>query len=228
LSGRLTITPHRSLSEVVYEKLRDAIADGELKPGQRLIQAELAERMGVSRIPVREALHRLSKEGLVDLAPHRGAIVRRPSMRELQDVLWATQVLIRAAMVQVAALATDEDITTLEHIHRRLIQAAAAGRTADVVELNRRFDLGLFHAARLAKLFECLEMLGGFFPQGNQLSVLSRGSSALAEHEDILTALRARDGARLVAVAERHILNNAHSVLDGAGKDGDRDDRAAI
>lgn len=228
MSGRLTITPHRPLSEVVYEKLRDAIRDGELKPGQRLIQAELAERMGVSRIPVREALHRLSKEGLVDLAPHRGAVVRRPSVREIEEVWRATRIIVRAAMEHTTERVTEEDITTLEHVHRRLTQAAAAGRPADVIELDRRFHQGLFQAGGLGKLFECVEMLGGFFPQGNQISVLARGVSTVAEHEEILMALKARDRARLVAMAEKHTLNNARCVLSLVGISEETDGRAAI
>lgn len=221
MSGRLTITPHRPLSEIVYEKLRAAIGDGELRPGQRLIQAELAERMGVSRIPVREALHRLGKEGLVELTPHRGAVVRRPSQHELEEAWRAIRVIVRAAMEYTSERATDEDVTTLEHLHRRMVQAAAAGRPADVVELDRRFHQGLFQAGGLGKLFDCVEILAGAFPQGDETSVMTRGLSAMVEHEEILRALKARDQTSFVTTVERHALNNVQSVVnlaDGRGQ----------
>lgn len=132
MSGPLAVTPYRPLSEVVYSKLREAIYEGTLGPGQRLVQADLARKLGVSRIPVREALHRLSEEGLVVCRPHKGATVRRPIASELQESSAATRILVRAAIQardKVKLLAAADRHTT--NNAQTLLGLITAGTAAD-------------------------------------------------------------------------------------------------
>jgi len=189
----LTITRYRPLSEIVCDKLRQAITSGELRPGQRLRQEELANRMGVSRMPVREALHRLAKEGLVEFPPHRGAVVRRHSLRELGHVFDALGVLQRTALELVVKRITDDEIAALDRLQATITEKLTAGRTSEVVSLNYRFHRLVFEACRLPKLLECIESLWDWYPSVGARVVVSRGWATVSEHEEILAALRARD-----------------------------------
>jgi len=228
LSGRLTVTPYQPLSAVVYRKLREAIFQGVFRPGQRLVQADLARQMGVSRIPVREALHRLSEEGLVDLTPHKGAVVRRPDPGELEESWAAARVLVRVAMEHAVTRITDAQIAELERVNAALIRRVARGRSAEAAVLNRRFHRGIFEAAGLGKLYDCMDALLACYPQGTQASLAVRGPAAAAEHEEILAGLRSRDLVRLLAAADKHTVNNGRTILRLAAAPNAADDCAAL
>ncbi len=203
----------RPLSEMVYEKLREAICDGRFRPGEHLIQADLAQRLGVSRIPVREALHRLSEEGLVEAKPRRGMLVRRPEPGELEEAWAAARVLVQAAMEHAVRRVKDAEVAELERLHQAMMKRLETGRPGELAALNKRFHRGIFEAGGLGKLFDCMDALTSCYPQGTQMSVAMRGPTAVGEHAEILDALRRRDRPALLAAADKHTTNNARAIL---------------
>ncbi len=213
VNGSLVAARHQSLFEVVYHQLRDAIREGKFQPGERLIQAELAKSLGVSRMPVREALHRLSEEGFVEFTPHKGAVVRRPSLAEMEEAWEATRVLLEAAMARTIDRLTDEGLAVVERAHARLVKRASSGRSAELADLNRRFHRAIFETAGLGRLYDCIDILISCYPQAMQASISRRTAEALAEHEEILAALRARDRVALIAAATRHTDHNREAVM---------------
>ncbi len=225
--GRLSPSPRRSLAELVSERLREAIYQGELKPGQRLIQADIARRMGVSRIPVREALSRLAEEGLIECRPHRGAVVRRPVTSDVEQAFATAAVLERAALELAVDRATDHQIDALERLNVALARRAATGRLGNVTAQLTRFHRELFLLSGLPKLYDCIEALKLFYPPVSRVTMAARGPAIIAEHGEIIAALRARDRARLLEVASRHAANNARVVLEALAAAEHPDDQAA-
>ncbi|MDE0801151.1 MAG: GntR family transcriptional regulator [Rhodospirillaceae bacterium] len=114
----------QSLVQYVIEKITDGVGKGEFSPGQRLIAADLAEEFGVSRAPIREALHVLAGEGLVDLIPNRGAIVRKVSSKELTDLLDFTEAICVLGVRQATPkMDVPKNIKTMEQAMQRIRDA---------------------------------------------------------------------------------------------------------
>lgn len=202
----LSATRYRPLSEIVHDKLRQAISQGQLQPGQRLRQETLANQLGVSRMPVREALQRLEQEGLVEVIPHRGAVVRQPAARELAETVQTLLILERSARELAFSRLSPADLRTLRRLQRTMRDRVLSGRTEDLVELNRRFHRVLLSACRLPKLCDFIESIWNWHPQGASLGVAVRGNEALSEHDRILAALERGDPAEFHTACERHIL----------------------
>jgi len=203
-----------------YVRLLGEIRQGALPPGARLRETELAERLGISRTPVREAIQMLEADGLVVHAPRAGATVRRLDHAEVVELYEMRAVLAGAAARMAARAATEPELAELEALNAEI--AAAAGPTA-AYELNRQFHRLLLEAAKnryLAKsmgvLQKTLTILGP-----TTLTDPERAEQAVAEHARVLAALAAHDGARAEAEMRAHI-EAAHRVRLRALRRGER------
>src|SRR5436190_12432285 len=134
------------LRQSVYDALIDLIAGGELPPGQHMVETDLARQLGVSRQPVREALHRLEAEGWVDLRPNQGAFVHVPTGEEVDQLLDVRELLEVEAARLAAAAATADDIARLRVICREGEAAVEADDTGPFVAVNTEFHAELARA----------------------------------------------------------------------------------
>jgi len=211
----LSAARHKPLSQVVSDRLRQAILEGHLKPGQRLRQEDLATQLGVSRMPVREALHRLVKEGLVEWKPHRGAVVKRPALRELQITFEALRIIQRTALELAVKRFTDEGIAALSEIQETFRRKAfsPAPDPIELGDLNRRFHRTLIGACGLPKVREFVESLWDWNLQAVRAASLSRGTAVIAEHDEILDAARRRDLRKLLDASDRHLTSGYEELL---------------
>ena len=184
---------HRTTHEWVRDNLRRAIVAGALAPGERLVQTDLAERMGVSVTPLREALRDLVGEGLVRLDPHRGATVREVDVDEAREVYELRLVLEPMAARLAAERATEEEIAAAERL-----QAAMDAETDPQrgLQLNQDFHLLLIDAARSPQLagilrglraVSAIHLAAAAREGGYQVGTRNR------DHHEILAALRRRD-----------------------------------
>lgn len=197
--------------------VRDLILRGEFPPGSRLGEAELAERLGVSRTPVREALGRLAAEGLVELVPHRGARVVRWSAAELDGVFELRAALEPQLTALAVPAATPADADALERLAREMVAVGEPGPDQDLdalVPLNRAFHDRLVElaghpalAAALATAVHPPVVVRNFHAYDD--ASLRR---SLAHHLEIVAALRAGDPAWARAVMTAHI-HNARAVM---------------
>jgi DNA-binding GntR family transcriptional regulator len=198
---------------VVAERIRSAILDGNLKPGEWLRQERLAQEYGVSQMPVREALKELAAEGLVEHVPYRGVRVVAFSADDVADLYAA-----RAFLEGMAARAAAEHITAAELGQLRELQAQMSARQApealaDYLELNRRFHQLICAASRRAYLIRLLNQIWAAFPTmlwGNvtaaaQVTLPERNASDLAEHPALLEALERHDAAAAERLMRQHI-----------------------
>ncbi len=201
--GREALRGHQGAS--AYERLRDEIGSGALKPGARLTETELAERLRISRTPVREAIRRLEVEGLVVHQPRTGAVVRSLDYSEVMELYEMRAVFEGAAARLAARGASPVELQELQAINREM--AAATGDADGLARLNRQFHARLFDVARnrflsrsVATAESALLLLG---PSG--MGSPERAEEAVAEHEAVLKAIEDRDGARAEALMRGHM-----------------------
>jgi DNA-binding GntR family transcriptional regulator len=197
--------------EGAYGCLLEEIRAGRLLPGTRLTETEVAARLAVSRTPVREALRRLEADGLVTHEPRVGAMVRSLDYAEVMELYEMRNVLEGAAARMAARSASGVEIEELAEINAGM--AAAEGDAPRLAALNQRFHLTLIDAARNRYLVKSVQsvhktmlILGPTTLEG-----VERARAAVAEHQAILAALAARDGAAAEAAMQAH-MQAAHRV----------------
>ncbi|MBK8020650.1 MAG: GntR family transcriptional regulator [Chloroflexi bacterium] len=151
----LTLSHDTILAEVVAE-LRRLILSRAYKPGDRLVQNDLAEQLGVSRTPIREALHQLAKEGLVTISPYRGASVASFEPADLEGIYHIRIALESYAARLVARNITSQEIATLREILAEMERAYNDGEPDVLLEVNRKFYMHMYQATRQPRLYEMI------------------------------------------------------------------------
>lgn len=205
-----------TLHDLLADRLRDLIVKGDLEPGAKVSEQALCERFSVSRTPLREALRSLAAEGLVVLTPRRGASIAEVTRKDLDEafpILGALEALAgelacrNISDAEIARIRRLQEVLTAQHRHGDL-----QGYSATNAEIHQR----ILAAASNPTLARMLKSLDGRVRRARYMANLSgaRWAAAVAEHEEILSALAARDGARLGAVLKRHIANKLASLRD--------------
>jgi len=195
--------PAGSLADQAYDRFREGLRTGAFRPGQRLLETELAERLGMSRTPVREAIRRLQSEGLIPHLPARGLCVAAYDAAQVDELYVMREALEGTAARLAAQHAGRPEIALLQ---RMLDQEAALAGEA-VAEHNRRFHRALHQAAHnryllgsLSAISDALLLLGP-----TTLEEPGRAAAARTEHARIVSAIAARDAAGAEAAARAHI-----------------------
>ena len=192
------------LRQSVYEALVELVVEGRLRPGQHLVETELARQLGVSRQPVREALHRLEAEGWVDLRPNQGAFVHVPTDEEVDQLLDVRELLEAETARLAAAAASGGDLARLRAICREGEAAVEAGDTGRFVAVNTEFHAELARLAGNAVLAELAAIVGRRVRWYYRQVAPVRGHESCAEHRDMVGALEARDAERASSLARKH------------------------
>jgi DNA-binding GntR family transcriptional regulator len=195
-------------AERVYAELRSAILRGEYAPGERLRTAAIAERLGTSRTPVREALVLLEGDGLVELEPRRGALVRTFDPEDLID-LYEVRALLEARAAQRAATRiTPQQVGDLEDVCRRA-ERAGTDDLDTLLALNEEFHRIVIAAAGSPRLSAALRTVAGI-PGPFKVAfwgVDEQRERSLADHREIASTLRAGSAERAETAMRLHILN---------------------
>jgi len=188
------------------EGLRRAIVGGELRPGQRVGQEEIAERLGVSLAPVREALAVLEQEGQLTYRPRRGYFVTELQVTDLEEIYELRTLLEDRAARRALPLLDEVAIGRLEIAARDCVDAAASGDVASELEANRRFHFGMLEAPDGTHTMRVIRLLWDSTEPYRALYYSSAEARAesLHAHDQILTAIRERDESRLIAELDAH------------------------
>ncbi len=197
-----------SLHEEVAARVRDMIVDGRLAAGAPIAELDLARQLGISRTPLREALKVLASEGLVELHPGRGAVVRVFTAKDAQDML-AVIALLEEHAGRAACRASDAEIDAIVALHDRMREHYARRERPEYFRLNQEIHNAIVRAAgnpTLAMLHGILRArMRRIRYVGNQSPEF--WSAAMAEHEGFVDALRARDADRLARLLREHLEN---------------------
>jgi DNA-binding GntR family transcriptional regulator len=201
-----TAQPPGTAAQHALEELRRSIVAGELRPGQRVGQEEIAERLGVSLAPVREALAALEQEGQLTYKPRRGYFVTELRLDDLREIYALRTLLEDRAARHAAPLLDDDALERVELAAREVVDAAAAGDVAAELAANRRFHFALLdapgqtHALRMIRLlWDSTETYRALYYNSP-----SERTEAVLAHDRIVAALRAGDADRLVAELDAH------------------------
>jgi DNA-binding GntR family transcriptional regulator len=207
-----------ALVDDLAERIRQRITAGEFPIGMQLRQAALASEFKVSRTPVREALRKLQAGGLITVTPHRGAVVRVPAPWEVRDAYEVRAELEGLAADRAATRIGPTDIARLERANDTMREGAqrvskpkpAGGKLAPTTAANDTFHLVILEAAGNARLAQVIQQINESFPRNVLAQVLvdDPGLRAVnvAEHDAVIQALRARDGAAGREAMRKHVL----------------------
>ena len=208
---------HGSRTQLAADHLRQLIIAGDLHPGQRLSERELGLHLhGLSRTPLREALKVLASEGLVTIAPNRGATVTALSVNEVEDILELIVGLEGLATERACRNISDADLAALDVLHRQMHESFRDDRLMDYFETNQRIHQILVDAAgnrELSRLYatECARIKRYRYAGNRQHA---RWEQAIAEHDQMFLALKERDGALLREMLRAHHRNGWRTARD--------------
>ncbi len=191
----------------VYEQLRRAIVEGRIRPNERLIEADLAKRLNVSRTPVRESMPQLVADGLV-ISLRRGWVVREHSAQEIQDIFEVRAALEGYAARLAAERATDGQLKEIVRIHESYVTALEESSRGHLIAHNDDFHNAVIAASGNARLAEQIQRNSDFYFVHRIGGFLSDDDvrTSIAGHQELVDALVARDPERAEDVARLRVL----------------------
>jgi DNA-binding GntR family transcriptional regulator len=220
-------TRHRTKQEFVYQTLRDAIIRCELPPGERLVIDDLARKLAVSAIPVREALQLLQSEGLAVNVPHVGATVAPISKESIVEVFTVMEGLEIVATRSAAQRASGSDLDALGAIVHAMDGALAAGATDQWADMNNRFHAAIARLTGMPMLQEMMERALDRWDRVRRYYfsgvLVHRAEQAQQEHHALLEAMKTRDLAGLESLVRQHnqgALSSYTAYVQGAAPAG--------
>ena len=205
----------KSLEEKVYLALEDAILSGEYKRGDALTEMSLCKKLGVSRTPVRSALHRLSEEGLIEVAPNRGAIVVGMNDEDLADIYKIRIRLEGLASSMAAERMSDEEKRALAETVELSEFYLGKGDVEKLKELDTSFHIIIYKASGSRTLSKILSELHRNIRSYRKLSLTVPGrlEKSIEEHKEILEAIQSGDAKRADEITSRHIENAMNNMI---------------
>ncbi|MFD5563883.1 GntR family transcriptional regulator [Kitasatospora griseola] len=210
---------HQSLADLVYLRLREQIIEGEYPAGQRLVERELADGLGVSRIPVREAMQRLEREGFLTVQARRGAFVADFGPADAEHFFAVRESLEALAASLAARNATATGIRGLERLLARTRKAAEAGRVRESADLNADFHRAIVDLSGNPLLRDMMAPLDGRLRRLFRLTSDAETSAPMCtEHQQLLDAIKARDPEAAAVLARHHVAGTRAFALQVLGR----------
>lgn len=204
-----------TLRAEVANLLRKQILDGEISSGERLIETEIASQLGVSRMPVREALRMLESEGLIKSVPRKGLIVAEYTEEDIREYYTIREALEVCAVKIVIDRITPDEIRELEHYCRMAEDARLAGNRDDVCKWTAKFNDRLYECCRMPRLKEQIESTHKYLRTFRFTSFKepSRTAQALREHEEILRLVAAKDYDGAARATSIHLRDSLETYI---------------
>lgn len=199
--------PRARLSDEVARRMRDAILTGGMRPGMHIVQEEWAQRLGVSRMPVRDAVTRLASEGLVEISSSNEATVASLSQEDIEDAYLLNAIVTGIAAERAALRMTEERYEELLDAHTKMIEAVARKDLDEAERFNWLFHRLLNRASDSPRLVTFLRTLSAGVPHFAVRTIEHYAETALEYHSKILVALRERNGREARALMESHVLD---------------------
>ena len=216
LNFEVTMNEYLPLRDVVFNTLRQAILKGELKPGERLMEIQLANKLGVSRTPIREAIRKLELEGLVLMIPRKGAEVAEITEKSLRDVLEVRKALEELAVQLACDKITEEEILQLKRTAKEFEEALKADDVTKFAQADVKFHDVIYKATDNLRLIQLLNNLQEQMYR-YRVEYLKRRDfhqKLLQEHQIIIEMIEKRDKAGASERISRHIDNQVEAVID--------------
>ncbi len=224
------IEHHQTLREKILETIRESILRGQLKPGEKVAEPELAERFGISRTPIREAFRQLESEGYLTVIPRKGAVVTALSERAIEEFYAIKSILEGYAAQMAAENMSAKDIERLEAINQKLAELAEEGDVKTFFKVHNEFHEVFIRAAGNEKLLELINQLMLKFNRFRlaSLSLPGRMEISVKEHEKIIRAFKRKDGAEADGLVRKTASFGGQVLIQSMAQSEGREVESAI
>lgn len=205
----------KTIREVVYESLRKVIISGIINAGERIVEKEYAEKLNISRTPIREALKRLEMENLVEYLPRIGAVVKRISVEDVLEVYKIRHNLEVLATASAMDNITKEEIKEIEELLDLTEQKNMEGDVEEVIRLSAEFNLMIYKASRMKKLAGMITRIDEYLQRFRDISISEneRREKALKEHGNILKAIKEKNKEIIDEFIKKHLQDSMEVVI---------------
>lgn len=213
---KVNLNEYLPLRDVVFNTLREAILKGELVAGERLMEKQLAERLGVSRTPIREAIRKLELEGLVVMIPRKGAEVAQTTEKDIRDVL-EVRATLEALAVRLACEKMDEEsIKKLDELKNAFVEAAKKKDIDEIIQRDIDFHDTIFHATDNDKLIQIINNLREqiYRFRVKYIQKMESYETIAIEHEEIVASIKNGNVSHGEIMAIQHIENQEKAVIE--------------
>lgn len=212
---QINMDEYLPLRDVVFKTLRQAILKGELEPGERLMEIQLAERLGVSRTPIREAIRKLELEGLVLMIPRKGAEVAKISEQNMRDVLEVRRSLEELAIDLACQRMSPEELLELQETEKEFAKAIQNGDAMMIAQTDEKYHDIIYGATKNQKLVQMLNNLREqmYRYRLEYIKDEDKRQILLVEHDHILKALSLRHVQEAKMAIREHIDNQEITIL---------------
>lgn len=212
---KLNENEYMPLRDVVFNTLRQEIIHGELKPGERLLEIPLAEKLGVSRTPIREAIRKLELEGLVVMLPRRGATVAGITSKNLRDVLEIRRALEELAIGLACERMTDGQLAELDEVGNRIKTNIEVADASDIADMDEAFHTLIYESTNNPRLVNILANLREQMYRYRLVYIQDKEKreKVCTEHDCIMKALHDRKMDECKAAVRTHIDNQEKAIL---------------
>ncbi len=206
----------KPIREIAYETLKHAIITGELPAGSRIVETEYAERMHISRTPLREALRKLERDGLVEYMLRRGVVVRAFTLADVEEIYTIRNALEMLTLPAIIKNATAEDIRRLRAILDEMDPLDANNDVAALSPRARKFHSELTAISGLKRTIRAIEGQDEYITRFSALAIAkeNRRSAAHAEHHQLMDLVEARDLEGFTALMRKHIERSKQTCLE--------------
>ena len=213
---KLDMNEYLPLRDVVFNTLREAILRGELRPGERLMELQLAAKLGVSRTPIREAIRMLEQEGLAVTIPRKGAEVAKMTLKDMEDVLEVREALDELAVQIACERITDEQLENLRIAKEAFADSTRNGDVKRIAEADVNFHDVIYEAADNPKLVSILSNLREqvYRYRVEYVKNPENYPILIQEHERIWEGLRTRNQKLVTDAMHEHVANQAVAVRE--------------
>jgi DNA-binding GntR family transcriptional regulator len=223
---KLDLNQYKPLGEIVFDYLRDAIMNGDLKPGERLMENTIAEQLGVSRTPVREAIRKLDKEDFITMVPRKGAYVSTLTPKKILDVLEVRRVLEGFATELAAERMSEQEKKELRRCFEKFDKYREKENVQGMIDKDREFHDLIFQASKNDKLINLVTELHEQFHRFRLIYFHEYSSYANVQvwHERILTSIEAGNAEEAKRHAKSHVEDIEKAVVEWARSRGEKDE----
>lgn len=199
--------------------IREAILKGDLKPGERLKQSDLADAMGVSRMPIREAFQKLEAEGLIKNEPHKGAVVKSIQLADIEEIY-----ALRAELEKMAVYQSIEHLTEEDHKQLSMLveQMESCGDVDEFIRYNIEFHRLLIKRCSWDRLNSFISTLWNGLPQQTPHIIKGQKDASNVEHRSILNAVLNKDKETAANLVSNHISRTGNMLVKRLKEDGQK------
>ena len=223
------LSQNKPLNEIVFEGLRNAIIKGIIPIGERINESVYAEKMNISRTPVREALRRIQEEGLVEYVPHFGVVVKKITIEDAIEIYQIRKALDILAAQNAMKIMTEEQFDEMEALLKKTDEADERGDFREVIELSKRFNDMIYTFSRMPRLDIIAKKLRQYLMRFRDISLTEneRRRKALDEHWILYKNMRQKNYEQVAIITTEHLDYSEKFILKEMRRIEEQDDETS-